>query len=200
MGGRSSSARIVAINAWHLVVRKDNGNSSEIDTVVDHPERSDVCLWTSALSGSADAAAGMRPRLRIPVFPASRRHLIVGAVATTSGVKLAGFVQPSRQSLAESTRLVDTYLTNLDHPMRLRRSRRSSSAACFVSPRGATSPTREDARGQSIVAVGRKVGMSRSPLARVDRPVLCVTVYGQRYAPRGRGTCTRRRAQNRGRM
>ena len=70
---------------------------------------------------SADAPARRRPRLRIPVFPASRRGLIVGAVAITSGVGLRGSVQPERQSLARRTHLVNTCLRDLDRPIRLRR-------------------------------------------------------------------------------
>lgn len=74
----------------------------------------------SVSSRSADAPAGRRRELWIPVFPASRRGLIVGAVATVSGVELRGSVQPGRRLWAGRMRLVHTCLRILDRPIQLR--------------------------------------------------------------------------------
>ena len=92
-------------------------------------------VYGSVLMRSADAPAPGRPRLRIPVFPASQRGLIVDAVAITSGVGLRGSVQPGRRPLAGRTRRVDICLRDLDRPIRLRRSPRGELSGVLRSSR-----------------------------------------------------------------
>ena len=49
-GRRAASARIVAVNVGHLVLRTENGDLLDSATSVDHPERSVVCLWLSVIT------------------------------------------------------------------------------------------------------------------------------------------------------
>jgi len=212
-----------------LVLRMEIGDPIEVATSVADPERSAVCPWNSVSPGSADAPARGRPGLRIPVFTASRRGLIVGAVATSSGVGLRGSVQPGRQSLAESTRRVDTCLRSqslraaascptgkLAGALRFSKRRQLNNPHARVLARqelllragDVSLPVRSPherrllelaASSESNAVIGREVGVRHSPRARVDQRMVGETVAGQRYAPRRPGPCTRRRAQNRGR-
>ncbi len=104
--------------------------------------------------------------------------------------------QPGRRSLAEWTRLVDTCLKDLDHPMRLRRSPlvKLPGVARFAERRHPANPHGRVLALQELVmravdvslpalspcerrfleryAIGREMGMSRSHLSSVYRPTV----------------------------